>query len=84
LKTKAGRIIVSVIVGVVFTVVGFRFGAHVFHAPAWLMSFVFAKAHVTPSNAVMNLALLATNTAVWTVVAYVTMKLSTRKNRART
>ena len=70
-----GRFLAALLVGIVFTIVGFRFGTRVLHAPVWVASWMFAHLCPRATNAVQNLTYVLTNIASWTLVWYLAIKL---------
>ena len=79
---RAARVVIAIAVGIVFTAIGFSFGTRVLHAPVWFTSFVFTKAGVAASNAVMNLTYLGVNIGCWALITYVILaKFATRAHR---
>ena len=74
------RILASLMVGIIVTVVGFRF--ILFHAPVGVAIYIFAKSGLHARNVTMNLIYLATNILFWAVIAYLVFALiGKRKQR---
>ena len=71
--------VVSLAVGIAITLVGFRFGSRVLHAPVWCASWIIAHSWPGASNAVQNLTYLAVNILSWAVVVYVLLRLLSKQ-----
>ena len=74
------RFLASLMVGIVVTVIGFRF--ILFHAPVGVASFIVAKAGIHATNVTLNLTYLVSNILFWAVIAYIVFTLiAKRKER---
>ena len=77
------RFLISLAVGIAITVIGFKFGADIFHAPVWLASRPFAYLWPHASNATQNLSFLAINILSWTFLAYLGLQVLGHKRESK-
>lgn len=73
------RALLSLTAGIIVTIIGFRFGSRVLHAPMWCASWIVAHYAPGASNVVQNLTYLAANILSWAVVTYLLLMLFSKR-----